>query len=80
MQTQDRDRQTACREAGPDSYNEQIADSRQGKRGGENPHQGLVRKGALILPLSVTPTHFRDSDYYKCTSTDTNRTESLRQG
>lgn len=42
MQTQDRDRQTAFREAGPDSYNEQIAVSRQGKRGGENPHQGLV--------------------------------------
>lgn len=42
MQTQDRDRQTAFREAGPDSYNEQIADSRQGKRGGENPQQGLV--------------------------------------
>lgn len=34
----------------------------------------------MILLLSVTPTHFRDSDDYKCTSTDTDRTESLRQG
>lgn len=34
----------------------------------------------MILLLSVTPTHFRDSDDYKCASTDTDRTESLRQG
>lgn len=34
----------------------------------------------MILLCSVKPTHFRDSDYYKCTSTDTDRTESLRQG
>lgn len=34
----------------------------------------------MILLCSVKPTHFRDSDYYKCTSTDTDRIESLRQG